>query len=50
MDPQALLTQYNLDVNNPAQLDEFIAQQAEPYYKNFDKLKILRSDIFNASM
>jgi hypothetical protein len=50
MDPQTLQQQYQLDVTNPVQVDEFVAQQAEPYLKNFDKIKVVRSAIFDASM
>lgn len=50
MNPVDLQTQYNLNVNDPAQVDEFVKNQAEPYYKNFDKLKVVREAIFNESM
>lgn len=50
IDPLQLKSQYNVDINDPAQLDAFVAQQVEPYQKNFDKLKSVRSDIFKSSM
>ncbi len=50
MDPQALKTQYNVDVSDPAQVDGFISQIAETNEKKFDNLKIIRQDIFNSSM
>ncbi len=49
-DPSAIMTNYNVDVKNPDQLDKFIETQAEPYVKGFANLKSIRSDIFHASM
>lgn len=50
MDPATLMSQYNLDINNPQQVDEFIQMQSEPYIKNFDAMKEVRAEIFNQSM
>ena len=50
MDPAVLMSQYQLDVNNPQQLNEFVSKQAEPYYKNFESLKVVREAIYNDSM
>lgn len=50
MDPNTLMTQYKLNVNDPAQVDAFVKQQAEPYYTNFEKLKEVRESIFKSSM
>lgn len=50
MDPAKLMSDYQLNVNDSKQVDTFIQQQAEPYYANFEKLKEVRSSIFNSSM
>jgi len=50
MDPNALMSQYNLDVNNPKQLEAFVGQQMEQYEKGFEDLKVVRQDIFDASL
>lgn len=50
MDPSVLLTQYQLDVNNPTQLDQFIKQQRAPYLDGFEGMKKVRESIFNDSM
>lgn len=50
MDPNTLMTQYKLNINDPVQVDAFVKQQAEPYYTNFEKLKEVRESIFNSSM
>lgn len=49
-DPQILKSQYNLDVNNPIQLNQFVELQAKPYLESFDAVKSIRKDIFNESM
>lgn len=50
MDPQVLKTQYNVDASDRAQVDAFVAQIAETNDKKFENLKLIRQDIFNASM
>lgn len=50
MDPNELKSAYNLDVNNPQQLSQFVGMQMETYKKGFEDVKIVREDIFNASM
>lgn len=50
MDPAKLMTDYQLNVNDPVQVDAFVKQQAEPYYSNFEKLKEVRKSIFHSSM
>lgn len=50
MDPAVLQSQYNLDITNPQQVDEFVRMQAEPYIKNFDAMKQVREEIFQSSM
>lgn len=50
MDPAILKSQYNLDINNPTQLDQFIKQQSIPYLDGFEGMKKVRETIFNDSM
>ena len=50
MDPAILKSQYNLDINNPTQLDQFIKQQSTPYLDGFEGMKKVRETIFNDSM
>lgn len=50
MDPNELKTAYNLDVTNPQQVSEFVGAQMQSYEQNFEDLKTVRKDIFNASM
>lgn len=49
MDPAVLMQDYQLDVNNPRQVEEFVKQQAQPVYDNFESLKEVREDIYHAS-
>lgn len=50
MDPNVLLTQYNLDVRNSSQVDQFIDAQMQGVEKGFNAIKKVRKDIFNSSM
>jgi hypothetical protein len=50
MDPSVLQSQYNLDINDSAQLEEFINQQKKPYQEGFEAMKTIRESIFNSSM
>lgn len=50
MDPATLQSQYGLDITNPQQVEQFVAQQAEPYQAGFDKVKEVRAEIFKSSM
>lgn len=50
MDPAVLLQQYRVDINNPAQIEEFINSQMEPIEMNFSDLKMVRAEIFSSSM
>lgn len=50
MDPAQLKSQYNVDINNKAQIQEFISAQIEPYISGFAKVKEVRAEIFNKSM
>ena len=50
MNPSDLMTQYQLDINNPQQVDQFVQQQVIPYQKSYDAMKTVRASIFNSSM
>jgi hypothetical protein len=50
MDPATLKSQYNLDVNNSVQLDQFIKQQSIPYVDGFEGMKKVRETIYDDSM
>ena len=50
MNPADLMSQYQLDVNNPQQVEQFVQQQVTPYEKSFDAMKTVRASIFNSSM
>ncbi len=50
MNPSDLMSQYQLDINNPQQVDQFIQQQVVPYQKSFDAMKTVRASIFDSSM
>ncbi len=49
-DPEILRSQYNLDVNNTNQLNQFVELQSKPYLESFDAVKSIRKDIFNESL
>ena len=50
--PETLKAQYNLDVNNTAQMDEFVNQQAKQYIPNIDmeSIQTIRKSIYQSSM
>lgn len=50
--PETLKTQYNIDVNNPAQVEEFVNMQAKQYIPNIDmeSIQTIRKAIFQSSM
>ncbi|MBI2258544.1 MAG: YfhO family protein [Flavobacteriia bacterium] len=50
MDPNTLKTQYNLDVNDANQVNDFVGQQAKPYRESYEAIKQIRKDIFSSSM
>ncbi|MFA7272959.1 MAG: YfhO family protein [Crocinitomicaceae bacterium] len=50
MDPAQLQSQYNVNVNDKAQVQEFISAQVEPYRSGFGKVKEVRAEIFQKSM
>jgi hypothetical protein len=50
MDPAQLKSQYNVDINNQAQIQQFISAQTEPYISGFAKVKEVREEIFTKSM
>ncbi len=49
-DPIVLKTQYNLDVNNPVQMNEFIDAQMSKYDDDFSRVKQVRKSVFHSSM
>ncbi len=50
--PETLKSQYNIDINNPAQLDEFVNAQAQQYIPNIDMeaIQTIRKSIYQSSM
>jgi len=50
MNPSDLMTQYQLDINNLQQVDQFVNQQVIPYQKSYDAMKTVRASIFDSSM
>lgn len=50
MDPATLQAQYGLNINDQAQVEQFIQAQSEPYIAGFQKMKEVRSKIFSKSM
>ena len=50
MNPSDLMAQYQLDITNPQQVDQFVQQQVVPYQKSFDAMKTVRASIFDSSM
>lgn len=47
--PQQLLEQYNLDVNNPDQVQNFVDMQVAERLKGFDAIRKFRADVFSSS-
>ncbi len=50
MDPAVLMQQYRVDVNNEAQVNEFLDLQMEPIENNYADLRVVRAAIFSSSM
>ena len=50
IDPAQLFQQYKVDINNSAQVDQFVSEQAAPYILGFESIKKVRESIFNSSM
>lgn len=50
MDPAQLLSQFQVDVNNQAQVDEFVALQYKNTQASFDTIKKVRASIYTSSM
>jgi hypothetical protein len=50
MDPAQLLTQYQLDINNKTQVDEFVKMQYDKTAESFDAIKKVRASIYGSSM
>jgi len=49
-DPAVFQTNYGIDVRNPKQLNSFVDAQLAQYEDNFTNLRVVRKDIFHASM
>lgn len=49
-DPQGMLQNFKLDVNNPVQVQRFLDQQMEQIEKDYTNLRSIRADIFHSSM
>jgi len=49
-DPQMLKEQINLDINNPTQVQQYVAQQKQSYITNYDHVRKFRELIFKQSM
>lgn len=50
MDPQAALANYQLDLSNPQQVQEFVQMQVDSQMEGYNAVKAARKDIFSASM
>lgn len=50
MDPSVLKAQYQLDVNDPQQVETFVNAQLEPIEGQLMDLRIVRKEIFQSSM
>ncbi len=50
MDPKVLSEQYQLDINNTAQVDQFVEAQMEPVYQGLDGIKKVRKQVYRSSM
>ncbi|MFT6443365.1 MAG: hypothetical protein ACJASQ_000292 [Crocinitomicaceae bacterium] len=49
-DPQKMLAEINLNINNPAAVDEYVSQRLSPYYERQANLEVIREEIFQSSM
>lgn len=50
MDPQAAMANYQLDLSNPQQVQEFVKVQVDSQLEAFNDVKSARKDIFSSSM
>lgn len=50
MDPQEAMTNYQLDVSNPQQVQQFVQMQVDAQLEGYNAVKSARKDIFNSSM
>lgn len=50
MDPQAAMANYQLDLSNPQQVQEFVKVQVDSQLEAFNDVKAARKDIFSSSM
>jgi hypothetical protein len=49
-DPAQVMAQIQLDVNNPAQVQQFVEQRIQPYEQNLQYIKMAREEVFHSSM
>ncbi len=49
-DPNTLKSQFNLDVNNPSQVNEFVDVQMSKYEDDLNRVKKVRKSVFHSSM
>jgi hypothetical protein len=50
MDPQAAMANYQLDISNPQQVQQFVQMQVDSQMEGYNAVKEARKDIFNSSM
>lgn len=50
MDPQAAMANYQLDISNPQQVQQFVQMQVDSQMEGYNAVKAARKDIFNSSM
>lgn len=50
MDPQAAMANYQLDISNPQQVQQFVKMQVDAQREGYNAVKSARKDIFNSSM
>ena len=50
MDPQVAMSNYQLDVTNPQQVNQFVNMQVEAKMKEYSAVKMARKEIFHSSM
>jgi hypothetical protein len=50
MDPNQLKSQFNVDISNPNEVNQFVDAQITPYKEGFEAMKKVRASIFDSSM
>jgi hypothetical protein len=48
-DPEVIKKNYNLDVRNKQQLDQFVEAQIQPVYKGIEGVKMVREEMYKSS-